>query len=198
MRLITKPMFLVFGGQVSLPSSKEKKLCLLFSANWSRPCKAFIPQLIQVYNDLKDTGHDLEIIFVSYDRDENGFKEHMKCMPWLVVPFNVNLQMILGDVYKVNQIPSFIPLDVGTKLLAKDAVGLIKDYGAEAYPFTAKRQYELKALDEAKREGGKLDELFATGIENSFVSSKGDKVSNSCLFDILELSSDYYILQLII
>ncbi|XP_071734115.1 probable nucleoredoxin 3 [Rutidosis leptorrhynchoides] len=165
--------------KVPLPSSKDKKLCLLFSANWSRPCNAFIPQLIQAYNDLNDTGHDLEIIFVSFDRDENGFKEHIKCMPWLVVPFNVNIQKILGDVYQVNQIPSFIPLNIGAKFLAKDVVGMIQDYGADAYPFTRKRQDQLKALDEAKREGGKLDELFANGDEDSFVSSKSGKIGVS-------------------
>lgn len=173
---------LVSGEQkVPLPSGKEKTICLLFSANWSRPCKAFLPQLVQAYNTLKDTGQELEVIFVSFDRDENGFKEHMKCMPWLVVPFDVNLQKILGNVYKVNQIPSFIPMDVSPKLLAKDAVGMIKDYGADAFPFTKKRQEELKALDEAKRRGGKVDELFANGIEDSFVTGKGGKICASDL-----------------
>ncbi|KAJ9553530.1 hypothetical protein OSB04_017575 [Centaurea solstitialis] len=153
--------------KVPLPLGKDKMICLLFSANWSRPCKAFIPQLMQAYNALKDTGQELEVIFVSFDRDENGFNEHFKSMPWLVVPFNVNLQKILGTLYKVNQIPSFIPLGIDTKMLAKDAVGLIKDYGADAFPFTKKRQEELKAIDEAKRQGGKLDELF-NGIKNTF------------------------------
>lgn len=167
---------LLCGEQkVPLPSGKDKTICLLFSANWSRPCNAFIPQLVQVYDTIKDTGQELEIIFVSFDRDENGFKEHIKCMPWLVVPFDINLQKRFGNVYKVNQIPFFIPLDVATRFLATDAVGFIKDYGVDAFPFTKKRQEELKALDEAKREGGKLDELFGNGIENSFVSGKGGK-----------------------
>ncbi|KVI04395.1 hypothetical protein Ccrd_017292 [Cynara cardunculus var. scolymus] len=143
---------LLSGEQkVPLPSGEDKMICLLFSANWSRPCKAFIPQLVQAYNVLKDTSRELEVIFVSFDRDENGFKEHSKTMPWLVVPFDVKLQKILGNLYKVNQIPSFIPLGVDPKVLAKDAVGLIKDYGADAFPFTKKSHEELKAIDEAKR-----------------------------------------------
>ncbi|KAJ0553287.1 putative protein-disulfide reductase [Helianthus annuus] len=174
--------YLLCGEQkVPLPSGIEKTICLLFSASWSRPCNAFIPQLVQAYNTLKETGQELEVIFVSFDRDENGYKEHIKGMPWLVVPFDVNSQKIIGNVYKVNQIPSFMPLDVGTKLLAKDAVGLIKDYGADAYPFTKKRQEELKALDEAKREGGNLNELFANGIDDSFVYGKGGKLCASDL-----------------
>lgn len=128
---------------------------------------------MQTYNALKDVDYELEIIFISFDRDENGFKEHMKSMPWLVVPFDVNLQKKLGNLYKVNQIPSFIPLNIDTKLLAKDSVGLIKDYGPDAFPFTKKRQEELKAFDEAKRQEGKLEHLFTNGID-----SKGEKVRN--------------------
>ncbi|XP_024990060.1 probable nucleoredoxin 3 isoform X3 [Cynara cardunculus var. scolymus] len=170
---------LLSGEQkVPLPSGEDKMICLLFSANWSRPCKAFIPQLVQAYNVLKDTSRELEVIFVSFDRDENGFKEHSKTMPWLVVPFDVKLQKILGNLYKVNQIPSFIPLGVDPKVLAKDAVGLIKDYGADAFPFTKKSHEELKAIDEAKRQGGKLDELF-NGTKNSFISNKGVKIHPS-------------------
>lgn len=166
----------LLSGELKVPlsSCKQKTVCLLFSANWSRPCKAFIPQLMQTYNALKDVDYELEIIFISFDRDENGFKEHMKSMPWLVVPFDVNLQKKLGNLYKVNQIPSFIPLNIDTKLLAKDSVGLIKDYGPDAFPFTKKRQEELKAFDEAKRQEGKLEHLFTNGID-----SKGEKICSS-------------------
>lgn len=51
---------------------------------------------MQAYNALKDTGQQLEFIFVSFDRDVNGFNENMKNMPWLVVTFDVNVQKILG------------------------------------------------------------------------------------------------------
>ncbi|KAD2805303.1 hypothetical protein R6Q59_029437 [Mikania micrantha] len=173
---------LLYGEQkVPLPSGKEKTLWLLFSANWSRPCKAFIPQLVQAYNTLIETGKEIEVIFVSFDRDENEYEEHIKGMPWLVVPFNLILQTVIGNTYKVNQIPLFIPLDVGTKLLSKDAVGLINDYGADAFPFTKNRQEELKALDEAKRGGGNLIKLFTNGIEYSFVYAKGGKIYASNL-----------------
>ncbi|CAI9295829.1 unnamed protein product [Lactuca saligna] len=142
----------LLSGELKVPlsSCKQKSVCLLFSANWSRPCKAFIPQLLQTYNALKDVDYELEIIFISFDRDENGFKEHMKSMPWLVVPFDVNLQKKL------------------------DSVGLIKDYGPDAFPFTKKKQEELKALDEAKRQEGKLEHLFTNGID-----SKGEKICSS-------------------
>lgn len=166
----------LLSGEHKVPfsSCEQKTICLLFSANWSRPCNAFIPQLAQAYNALKDTHQELEIIFISFDRDENGFKEHIKSMPWFVVPFDVNLQKKLGNIYKVNQIPSFIQLNIDKSLLAKDPVGLIKDYGPDAFPFTKKRQEELKALDEAKRQEGKLEQLFTYGID-----SKGEKISSS-------------------
>lgn len=162
--------------KVPFPSGEEKSICLLFSANWCRPCKTFIPLLVQVYNTLKSTRKDLEIIFISFDRDEDGFKQHFNCMPWLAVPFDDNVKKKLSSFYHVDHIPSFIPLGVGGKFVEKDAVGLIEDYGVDAFPFTKKRQEELKAQDEAKRQRGNLDELFAYGGKHSLVYCKGGEV----------------------
>ncbi|CAI0438833.1 unnamed protein product [Linum tenue] len=60
---------------------------LLFSANWCRPCKTFAPQLMQLYHTLKSEGRSLQIVFVSFDQDEDQFEEHFMSMPWLAVPF---------------------------------------------------------------------------------------------------------------
>ncbi|KAK9279217.1 hypothetical protein L1049_012895 [Liquidambar formosana] len=169
--------FLLSGeGKVPLSATDGKTTCLFFSANWCRPCKNFTPQLVQLYNTLRTTGKKLEIIFVSLDRDENGFNEHFKCMPWLAVPFDVNLHRRLSDCYHVDHIPSFIPLSMDGKLMEEDSVGLIEDYGAEAFPFTKKRREELKAIDNAKREGGKLEELLATEGRNYLISKDGRKI----------------------
>ncbi|RVW17362.1 putative nucleoredoxin 3 [Vitis vinifera] len=103
--------FLLSGeGKVSLSSTEGKMICLFFSANWCRPCRTFTPQLVQIYNSLIKTGRMIEIIFISFDRDETGFGEHFKSMPWLAVPFNVDLHRRLSDHYHVDHIPSFIPL----------------------------------------------------------------------------------------
>jgi thiol-disulfide isomerase/thioredoxin len=44
------------------------------------PCKAFTPLLIDFYNTHKN---ELEVIFLSSDRDEESFSGYFGKMPWL-------------------------------------------------------------------------------------------------------------------
>ena len=46
------------------------------------PCKSFSPVLIDFYNTVKD---DVEVIFVSSDRDEKSFSDYYGKMPWLAM-----------------------------------------------------------------------------------------------------------------
>ncbi|KAK2978071.1 hypothetical protein RJ640_015709 [Escallonia rubra] len=162
----------------SLFTCDGSTICLLLSANWCRPCRTFTPQLVQLYNTVrKSVGEEkLEIILVSMDRDETEFRQHYMCMPWLAVPFDVKLQQRLSKLYHVRHLPSLITLGVSGTLNQEDAVGLIQEYGADAFPFTKKRKEELKAADEAKRQGGKLDELLARGGRDYLVSGIGKEV----------------------
>lgn len=45
------------------------------------PCKSFTPLLIDFYNNANK--NDLEIIFLSSDRDEESFHGYFAKMPWL-------------------------------------------------------------------------------------------------------------------
>ncbi|XP_010263377.1 PREDICTED: probable nucleoredoxin 3 [Nelumbo nucifera] len=168
-------------GKVPLSSLEQKTIYLVFSANWCRPCRNFIPQLVQLYNTLRKTNVKLEIIFVSFDRDENGFREHFKCMPWLALPFDVSLRRRLCDRYHVDRIPSLIPLCMEGKLVEEDAVELIEDYGIDAFPFSKERREELKAMDNVKRQGGKLEDLLVLGERDFVVSGSGEKIPVSSL-----------------
>ncbi|XP_043714794.1 probable nucleoredoxin 3 [Telopea speciosissima] len=163
-------------GKVPLSSLDQKTICLFFSANWCRPCRAFIPQLVKLYNTLRNTDRNLEIIFVSFDRDENGFREHSKLMPWLAVPFDINICRRLRNHYHVVRIPSLIPLYSNGEPVEGDAVQLIEDYGIDAFPFRRERREELMAMDKMKRQGGKLDDLLVNGSRDYVVSGDGRKV----------------------
>ena len=52
---------------------------LYFSASWCGPCRSFTPQLCSFYEKMKPG--DLEIVFVSSDQDENGYKEYLGKIP---------------------------------------------------------------------------------------------------------------------
>ncbi|KAE9603755.1 putative protein-disulfide reductase [Lupinus albus] len=163
-------------GKVPLSECNGKMICLFFSANWCRPCRGFIPHLVELYDALRKRGINLEIIFVSFDREEDGFKEHLKSMPWLAVPFDINLHRRLIDRYQVDRIPSFIPLCSNDIAVEEDLIGCIEDYGANAFPFTKKRHDELKAIDKRKREEANLEELLAQEGCNFLISGDDKKV----------------------
>ncbi|GAB2276097.1 hypothetical protein Dimus_010838 [Dionaea muscipula] len=155
------------------------KVYLFFSANWCRPCQDFTLHLVQVYNTLKNAGEKLEIVVISFDRDENSFHEHLKSMSWLAVPFNVNLHKKLGDRFMVPHIPMLIPLCSDGNSVEENAVDMIQEYGSDAFPFTQKRRQELKAMDDQKRQGAILEELLACEKRNHLLSRDRNKVSVS-------------------
>ena len=126
---------------------------------------------------LRTQDKELEIVFISSDHDEDGFNAHFKTMPWLAVPFNVNLHKKLRERFHVVRIPSLIPFNSNGKSIEEDdLIGLIEDYGEDAFPFTRKRREELKAIDDSKRQGGKIDQLLARQGRNYVVSRDGGKV----------------------
>ncbi|XP_040995682.1 probable nucleoredoxin 3 [Juglans microcarpa x Juglans regia] len=169
--------FLLSGEEkVPLSSCDGKTACLFFSANWCRTCKTFIPKLVQIYDMLSTRCEKMEIVFVSFDHNENQFEEHFKCMPWLAAPFDVNLSRRLSKRYHVKHLPSLIALNSDETSIEEDLVGLIEDYGAEAFPFTRSRREELKAADTAKLEGGKLVDLLAHKGRSHLIAMDGRKV----------------------
>uniref|UniRef100_A0A0B7AWW1 Thioredoxin domain-containing protein n=1 Tax=Arion vulgaris TaxID=1028688 RepID=A0A0B7AWW1_9EUPU len=81
------------GQSVSVRSlcGKERVLGLYFSANWSPPCRMFMPTLASFYESLKDgsmvSKDNLEIIQISWDKDIEGYKESTQSTPWLSLPW---------------------------------------------------------------------------------------------------------------
>ena len=65
------------------------------------PCRGFTPELVSTYNKVKEAGKNFEIIFVSSDRDEGGFKEYWGSMPWLAIPFGDKRKNLLSDHFEV-------------------------------------------------------------------------------------------------
>jgi len=76
------------GSKTNAEALKGKVVAIYFSAGWCQPCKAFTPQLIQVYSKLKIAdGKDFEIVLVSADRSQEAFTDYFGKMPWLAVDF---------------------------------------------------------------------------------------------------------------
>ena len=61
--------------ELSALRGEGKVVGLYFSAHWCPPCKAFTPLLVETYNKIKAAGKELEVVFVSSDKDMGQFQE---------------------------------------------------------------------------------------------------------------------------
>lgn len=149
---------------------------LYFSAHWCGPCRTFTPQLAKVYNQLKEQGKKLEIVFISSDQDDDSFRAYHSEMPWLAIPFDDKKHIShLKETFQVNSIPTLILFDETGKMVTRAGRELIAQQGAEGYPYrpdpaeeTKKKEaftQDLRAifqyLDENKDEKVTLEEVVA-------------------------------------
>lgn len=113
----------------------KKVIGLYFSAHWCGPCRQFTPYLKQVYNEWKKQKYDIEIIFISGDRDSNAFLSYFQNDhgSWLAVPFNSQKRQSINQHFQVRGIPSLIFVDCHGNIINKDGRGLIQNQGANSY-----------------------------------------------------------------
>jgi nucleoredoxin len=84
---------------------------IYFSAHWCPPCRGFTPELVKVYNKMKESRDDFELVFASSDKDEGAFKEYFGEMPWLALPYeNREAKNSLSKIFEVEGIPSLVVL----------------------------------------------------------------------------------------
>jgi nucleoredoxin len=69
--------------------SQTRVFAFYASAAWCGPCKKFTPKLVAAYCALKEKHPELEVIFVSSDRNEFNMTEYMRAyaMPWPALKF---------------------------------------------------------------------------------------------------------------
>jgi nucleoredoxin len=58
-----------------------------------------------------EEGKEVEIIFVSSDRDESSFNQYYASMPWIAIPFNSSSKQTLAAHYNVRGIPTLVVLN---------------------------------------------------------------------------------------
>ncbi|CAF4459971.1 unnamed protein product, partial [Rotaria magnacalcarata] len=73
-----------------MPTSKleGKTVGLYFSGHWCRPSREFTVKLAEAYKNAYEYVEDkFEIVFVSWDNEENAYENFYKEMPWKALPF---------------------------------------------------------------------------------------------------------------
>eukprot|EP01015_Nassula_variabilis_P033811 TRINITY_DN819_c0_g1_i2.p2 TRINITY_DN819_c0_g1~~TRINITY_DN819_c0_g1_i2.p2 ORF type:complete len:144 (+),score=37.39 TRINITY_DN819_c0_g1_i2:127-558(+) len=118
--VIGKTFYSKDGNTDDTSVKNSKVVCLYYSASWCPPCRAFTPMLEEFYNEINADSKQLEIIFVSKDKDEESFDEYFKSeMPWIAIPYNDSRRLQLSDQFDVKGIPTLIVLKKNGEVATK-------------------------------------------------------------------------------
>ena len=97
------------NGKTKLSDIKNSPLIgVYFSAHWCPPCKAFTPLLSKFYKLANEKEKQIEIIFISFDRDEKSYKEYYDSMPWLSFPFKSEKKEVFAKDFSIKGIPALL------------------------------------------------------------------------------------------
>lgn len=106
-----------------------KEFVLLYvSAHWCGPCRQFTPMLSDWYKSMGGGSptqkSPVEVVFLSADHDENGFKQYFGSMPWLAIDYDDDAREQLMSQIRVQGIPRLVVLHAETgKIVVDNAVG---------------------------------------------------------------------------
>lgn len=107
------PQLLTKGGlqPTSQALGGAPVVLLYFSAHWCPPCQRFTPMLAQAYGALGVGQKQVQVVFLSSDRDPGSFANYYGSMPWVAVPFGGPQAQMLGSSFGVRGIPAVVALD---------------------------------------------------------------------------------------
>jgi nucleoredoxin len=116
---------------------KVDAFALYFSAHWCGPCRAFTPQLVDVYNKIKASGANIEFVFVSSDREEAAFNEYYEEMPWAALPFGDWSE--LKKKYEIEGIPTVVTVGRDGRVINGNARNAVNsDPEGKEFPWAPK------------------------------------------------------------
>ena len=131
------------GEEKALADISSKYVMIYVSASWCPPCRGFTPQLAEYYNKHK-ASKDFEVIFYSWDEEEDEFDGYFKKMPWQAVRFAdsmPNQEKINGAFedagLEIPSIPTVFIFETATgKFVSRKARAQIpKDPEAAEFPY---------------------------------------------------------------
>ncbi len=113
-------------------------IALYFFASWSKHCNDFTPKLIDFYHNVNkncENGKPLEIIGLNFDPDENRFKNSIKDMPWLILPFKESqrIKLYLELKEDIKGIPAVLVMKSDGNIVLKNGRGEVQLKGPSCF-----------------------------------------------------------------
>jgi hypothetical protein len=147
----------------------------------------FTPQLVKLYNQLKaDRTTPFEIVFVSADKNDHGFRTYFSQMPWLAVPYSdQETRDKLSAWFQADGIPHLVLLDEEGKTISMEGTEKVMK---EPWPFgrkilTVEEKLELQKVSEEKQKKKQAkEEKDKTDMENARDLLKGESFVLLCDF----------------
>ena len=94
--------------------------------------RAFTPTLVEFYNEVNGAGKQIEIVFASFDKEEDQYKEYCGIMPWKAIPFGDPKIEQLGTKFDVSAIPRLLIMKRDAKVVNPNAKNDVMDTGPVA------------------------------------------------------------------
>lgn len=142
------------NDMISSSEFKDKYLMLYFSASWCGPCQMFTPNLSKAYTKLKSLHDNVELVFVSSDRDEASFDNYHKKMNFPALPFSLReAESALSKAYEVSGIPTLVMLGPADQngdrpLINGNVRGYIDSENYDEFPFPKKNYGDMSSAAE--------------------------------------------------
>ncbi|KAF7829355.1 putative nucleoredoxin 1 [Senna tora] len=169
------------GKQVPVSELEGKTVGLYFSLFSYGSCVEFTPQLVEVCEKLKAKGEKFEVVLVPLDNDEESFKEGLKSVPWLSLPFKDKSCEKLARYFELSTLPTLVIIGADGKTLHTNVAETIQDHGVDAYPFTPEKFAELVEIEKAKEASQTLESILVSGDLNFVIGKDGVKIPVSDL-----------------
>ncbi|XP_047320515.1 probable nucleoredoxin 1 [Impatiens glandulifera] len=173
------------GKKIPVSSLQGKTIGLYFSNSSYVRCIKYTKDLVKVYKEIqKENESEFEMITIQLDDEEDSFKEDLKSLPWLTLPFKDKRARKLVKYFKfeLRSLPILVIIGPDGNTLQQDVADIVGEHGSQAYPFTAERFDHLEELKRKKLESQTLEEVLVSEGGLDFVIGKeGVKVPISDL-----------------